>query len=269
MRSDQTQRRAPSTVVTSMMTWTNSTASIHSTGVLHPPAVTEEYVIIIRQPPGRRDGETRHSVTPVWVVPGVSDKLSYVLAIRDEQTLQKTLKPLEQAELYEELKALYAEDAERRDTAPSSGGGRAARARTRRRNEPVVPIRHHRIGRPNGWGKSRVQAAQAVTGRDSRTMLEQINQLKQIAADDVEDPVCASARRRSLVGDQRRSESQRPLPSREDSGKNLAPSHAASANIPTTPERFAPRLLPSFAPCTTLTSSYGSVEGMRPSHWPG
>lgn len=57
----------------------------------------------------------------MWVVPDVSDKLSYVLAIRDEQTLQKALKPLEQAELYEELKALYAEDAQRRDAATRFG----------------------------------------------------------------------------------------------------------------------------------------------------
>ena len=81
-------------------------ASIQRTGVLNPPAVTEEYVIITGNRRVAAMEKLGMRVTPVWVVPGVSDKLSYVLAIRDEQTLQKTLRPLEQAELYEELKAL-------------------------------------------------------------------------------------------------------------------------------------------------------------------
>lgn len=47
-------------------------ASIQRTGVLNPPAVTEEYVIITGN--RRGDGETRDACHPVWVVPGVSDK---------------------------------------------------------------------------------------------------------------------------------------------------------------------------------------------------
>lgn len=166
-------------------------ASIQRTGVLNPPAVTEDYVIITGNRRVAAMEKLGMRVTPVWVVPGVSDQLSYVLAIRDEQTLQKMLKPLEQAELYEELKTLYAEDAERRDAGTRFGAaGREQRlAEATDSGESGVggadsapPLRS-----PNE-GKARVQAARAVTGRDSRTMLEQINQLKQIAADDAEDP---------------------------------------------------------------------------------
>lgn len=166
-------------------------ASIQRTGVLNPPAVTEEYVIITGNRRVAAMEKLGMRVTPVWVVPGVSDKLSYVLAIRDEQTLQKTLRPLEQAELYEELKALYAEDAERREAATRFGAASREQRLTENPGsregvaggaESAPPWRS-----PNE-GKARVQSARAVTGRDSRTMLEQINQLKQIAADDAEDP---------------------------------------------------------------------------------
>jgi ParB-like chromosome segregation protein Spo0J len=165
--------------------------SIRRTGVLNPPAVTEGYVIITGNRRVAAMQRLGMRVTPIWVVPGVSDKLSYILAIRDEQTLQKALKPLEQAELYEELKALYAEDAERRDAATRFGA--ASREADPTDASGSSNIRHGGADSAPPWrsrneGKARVQAARAVTGRDSRTMLEQINQLKQIAADDDEDP---------------------------------------------------------------------------------
>ena len=173
-------------------------------------------------------------VTPIWVVPGVSDKFSYVLAIRDEQTLQKTLKPLEQAELYEEFKALYAEDAERRDAATRFGA--AGREQAEKPGEraggaesaPPWPLD------PNE-GKARVQAARAVTGQgladdagaDQPAQTDRRRRCRR--------PVCASTRRRSVVGDQRGPESQRPLPGGEDQAE-LGPSHAL-AEHPDTPEQ--------------------------------
>ena len=158
-------------------------ASIQRTGVLNPPAVTEEYVIITGNRRVAAMEKLGMRVTPIWVVPGVSDKLSYVLAIRDEQTLHKALKPLEQAELYDELKQLYAEDAARAKAGSqfTEGGKKPAESGGADSAPPLD------IVNPNDR-KTRVQAARAVTGRDSRTMLEQINQLKQIAADDAEDP---------------------------------------------------------------------------------
>ena len=48
-------------------------------------------------------------------------------------------------------------------------------------------------------GKARVQAAKAVTGRDSRTMLEQVSELKRIAADDDEDPMVRQHAAEALI----------------------------------------------------------------------
>lgn len=154
--------------------------SIQRAGILNPPAVTEGFVLITGNRRVAAMERLGWRVTPVWVVPGVSDKLTYVLAVRDEQTLHKALKPIEQAELYEELKALYAEDAERRKAATQfrSGTGDGGA-------DSAPPADGSGGGNDR---KSRVQAARAVTGRDSRTMLEQINELKRIAAADDEDP---------------------------------------------------------------------------------
>ncbi|MDN5811473.1 MULTISPECIES: ParB/RepB/Spo0J family partition protein [Micrococcaceae] len=159
-------------------------ASIQRAGVLNPPAVTEGYVIITGNRRVAAMEKLGMRVTPVWVVPGVSDKLSYVLAIHDEQTLQKALKPLEQNELYEELKALYEEDAQRRKAGSQFGEGGKLRSGSGGADSapPLVPAS------AVNDRKSRVQAARAVTGRDSRTMLEQIGELKRIAASDTEDP---------------------------------------------------------------------------------
>lgn len=158
-------------------------ASIQRAGVLNPPAVTDGYVIITGNRRVAAMEKLGMRVTPVWVVPGVSDRLSYVLAVRDEQTLQKALKPLEQADLYEELKALYAEDAGRAKAGSLFGEGGKKRGMSGGADS-APPLEPENVNDR----KARVQAARAVTGRDSRTMLEQITQLKQIAADDDEDP---------------------------------------------------------------------------------
>lgn len=167
--------------------------SLERVGILNPPAITEDAVLITGNRRLAAMERLGWRVTPVWVVPDVSDKLSYVLAIRDEQTLQKALKPLEQAELYEELKALYAEDAQRRDAATRFGSpDRDARvSEARDGGAESAP--------PSGGGKARTQAARAVTGRDSRTMLEQINELRRIAADDTEDPYVRQEAAEALI----------------------------------------------------------------------
>lgn len=163
--------------------------SIQRVGILTPPAVTEDYVLISGHRRIAALERLGQKVTPVWIVHGVSTELSRVLAIRDEQTLRKALKPVEQASLYEELKALYAEDGERRDQKTRFG--------SEDREERLAELDETATGdggaesAPPGTTnttKSRVQAAKAVTGRDSRTMLEQVSELKRIAADDEEDP---------------------------------------------------------------------------------
>ena len=162
--------------------------SIQRTGILTPPTVTEDYVLIAGHRRLAALERLGWRVTPVWIVPGVSDQLSQILAIRDEQTLRKALKPVEQAELYEELKALYAEDAERRDAATRFGSpDREDRLRENGAEDGGADSAPP-SGRKND-SQTRAQAARSVTGRDSRTMLEQISELKRIAADDAEDPM--------------------------------------------------------------------------------
>lgn len=171
--------------------------SIERTGLLAPPSLTEGYVLIAGERRLAALERLGREVTPVWIVHGVSDKLSRILAIRDEQTLRKALKPIEQAELYEELKELYAEDAARRGAVTRFGSPdrdqKLAESTTRDGGAESAPPP------PVNSGKSRVQAAKAVTGRDSREMLERIAELRRIAADDDEDPIVRQHAAEALI----------------------------------------------------------------------
>ena len=139
--------------------------SIERFGVIHPPAVTENYSLIAGRRVLAAQKRLGYRVTPLWIVHGVSDRLSQVLAIRDEETLRKALKPVEQAELYEELKKLYAEDAARRKEASLFGS-------PERESDDGAEEAGEDDGRadsapPHGNDtRSRGQAARAVTGRD-------------------------------------------------------------------------------------------------------
>ncbi|WP_308465227.1 ParB N-terminal domain-containing protein [Rathayibacter soli] len=178
--------------------------SIRRLGLLHPVAVTSTYVLISGN---RRLAALRklgHTSVAIWVVPDVSDKLTTVLAIQNENTLQKALTPIEQAELYAELKALYTEDAVRRVAetrfgSPSRRQHLIALQTSQDGGADSAPPPHDAglasLGRSN---KARTQAARAVTGRDSRSMLEQVVQLQMIAADDSEDPLVRQAAAEAL-----------------------------------------------------------------------
>lgn len=171
------------------------TESIRRFGLLSPIVITTGNVLISGN---RRLAVMRalgHRTVPVWVVQGVSDKLSTVLAIQDENTLHKMLTPIEQAELYEELKQLYAEEAERRETATRFGSetrderiAQAHDAAPQGGMHGGVDSTPPQQTNTTGGGKTRVQAAKAVTGRDSHSMLDQVVELKQIAASDNEHP---------------------------------------------------------------------------------
>lgn len=170
-------------------------------GLLVPISITPQNVLIAGE---RRLAALRileYRVVPVWVVTGISDRLATVLAIKDEHALQKMLTPVEQAELYTEYKEILAEDNARKqratrfgarpDTdaqdpdaatadpgeAPAGPGGDGGVESTPPQSEPA-----------GGSGKTRVQAAKAVTGRDSHSMLDQVVELQQIAAAETEDP---------------------------------------------------------------------------------
>lgn len=185
------------------------TESIRRFGLLSPIVITTGNVLISGN---RRLAVMRtlgHRTVPVWVVQGVSDKLSTVLAIQDENTLHKMLTPIEQAELYEELKQLYAEENARKQESTQFGSLARTNVADDAEGGDVSGVRGSEHGgvdstppQPAGGaagGKTRIQAAKAVTGRDSHSMLDQVVELKQIAASDGEHPEVRQAAAEALL----------------------------------------------------------------------
>lgn len=169
-------------------------------GLLVPISITTQNVLIAGK---RRLAAMRileYRVAPVWVVTGVSDKLGTVLAIQDEHALQKLLTPVEQAELYTEYKEILAEDNARKQRATRFGARSVPDDQIDAASGPeaveVAPVGADGDGgaesappqAPTASGKTRVQAAKAVTGKDSHSMLEQVVELQQIAAAETEAP---------------------------------------------------------------------------------
>lgn len=169
-------------------------------GLLVPISITTQNVLIAGK---RRLAAMRileYRVVPVWVVTGVSDKLGTVLAIQDEHALQKLLTPVEQAELYTEYKEILAEDNARKQRATRFGARSVPDDQIHAASGPeaveVAPVGADGDGgaestppqAPPASGKTRVQAAKAVTGKDSHSMLEQVVELQQIAAAETEAP---------------------------------------------------------------------------------
>jgi ParB family chromosome partitioning protein len=124
--------------------------------------------------------------TNVWVRTGISDRLSQLLAERDDDALHKPLTQIEAASLFRELKTLLAEDAARRQEASRF---------TAKTGDEAGSDGGANLAPPHGAsGKARAQAAQMVTGRNSYTTLERINRLQDLAADPAQpDSVRAAA----------------------------------------------------------------------------
>jgi ParB family chromosome partitioning protein len=147
--------------------------SIRKLGLLQPVTITPDGVLVC----GARRLEAVKRLgwrtLKVWVRSGISDELNGLLAQNDENEQRKPLTPLEQAALFRELKELMREDGKRRQEASRFGvdsesdeadGAAAAAA-------------------PRGQGDTRRQAAEAVTGKASYNMLEQISAIERVAAD--------------------------------------------------------------------------------------
>ena len=170
-------------------------------GLLVPISITPRNVLIAGK---RRLAALRilkYRVVPVWVVTGVSDKLATVLAIQDEHALQKLLTPVEQAELYTEYKEILAEENARKQRAtrfgarPDPDQTDHVDAGATETSSPADPSGDGGVDSTPPQtetaavsGKTRVQAAKAVTGRDSHSMLDQVVELQQIAAAETEEP---------------------------------------------------------------------------------
>lgn len=155
-------------------------ASIARDGLLQPPTITPDGVLVC----GRRRlaaiQKLNWRVVNVWVRQGISDRLGHLLAEQDDNLLHKDLTPLEAASLYRELKALLAEDAARRQE--------ASRFSTARQSEEEgdgggnFPVPSPRAG------EARQQAAAMISGAASYRTLDKIEYVQQAAArDDLPD----------------------------------------------------------------------------------
>jgi ParB family chromosome partitioning protein len=167
--------------------------SIERLGLLTPITISIDYVLISgrrRLAVMRELGNTR---VPVWIAAGVSDELRTLLAIKDENTLRKNLTPTEQAALYAELKGLLAEENARKQRATRFGAAADDAGRTEEADGGCESQPPHRR-------KSRVQAAEAVTGRDSSQQMEEILELQRLAADEEQDAQVREAAAAAVIG---------------------------------------------------------------------
>lgn len=162
-------------------------ASIDRDGLLQPPTITPDGVLVC----GRRRlaaiGQLGWRVVNVWVRQGISDRLGHLLAEQDDNLLHKDLTQLEAASLYRELKTLLAEDAARRQEAsrfssdhqPTPGGEDGGG------NFPAPS--------PTPAGEARQQAAAMIPGAASYRTLDKIEAIQQAALrDDLTDDTRAA-----------------------------------------------------------------------------
>ncbi|XPP25612.1 MAG: ParB N-terminal domain-containing protein [Leucobacter sp.] len=146
--------------------------SITRDGLLQPITITPDGMLICG---ARRLTAIRRlgwKTVNVWVRSGISTTLGQLLAEQDDNLLHKPLTRTEEAALYAELKALMVEDA--------AGRQEASRFTSKQEN----PRSHGAatVAAPQK-GETRQQAALMVTGRNSYTSLERINDLQCLAND--------------------------------------------------------------------------------------
>lgn len=155
-------------------------SSIDRLGLLQPITITPDGVLLC----GRRRLEAVKQLgwrtVRVWVRTGISDGLNHLLAMQDENALHKPLSPIEAARLYRELKQVMSEDAARRQRATRFG---ASDERPNGGGDSPPPSRA---------GKTRDQAAQAITGRASYHRLDQVTEIQE-AAESASPPIRAVA----------------------------------------------------------------------------
>jgi len=159
-------------------------ASISQIGLLQPVTITPDGVLVCgarRLAAIRRLG-WRH--VNVWVRTGLSDKLTALMAERDDNTSHKQYTPAELAGMYAELKAEIAADAARRQQATQFGAGVANLATPASGDDGGVANLATPLGPPTG--DSRRQAA-AMVGAGHVTM-EKVLAIQQVAGDGAYSP---------------------------------------------------------------------------------
>lgn len=150
-------------------------ASMREHGLLQPITISPDGILICgarRLEAARRLG---WRTLNVWVRAGISSRLQLMLAEQHENTHRKPFTKPEAADLFTELKALMAEEAERRQHATRFGADVDA--------EAEASDGSAKLAEPSEHGEARVQAAIAVTGSKSYTTLERVCELQQLAND--------------------------------------------------------------------------------------
>jgi len=150
--------------------------SIKEHGLLQPLTVTQDGVLICGARRLAAIKQLGWKVVNVWVRVGLSDRLSALMAERDENISHKEFTKLELADLYEELKAEIAADAARRQQSAQFGPGGV-----HPRSSGVA-----NLATPLGQttGDSRRQAARMVGDGAGHVTLEKIGAIRQVAADE-------------------------------------------------------------------------------------
>ena len=161
--------------------------SLQKLGLLTPVVVTADGALICGKRRLAAAARLGWVTIPAWIPAKVSPKLR-LAAQYDDETLRKTLTPIEQAELYAEYEKLYSEQARQRKTATQFGTTKTGNPTTGQAGGDGSGDSPEPPGSQSS-GEARVQAAQKVTGTDSHQRLERINELKTIAADQTEHPL--------------------------------------------------------------------------------
>ncbi|RYV49375.1 ParB/RepB/Spo0J family partition protein [Pengzhenrongella frigida] len=150
--------------------------SIADRGLLQPITITPDGALVCGLRRLEAIKQLGWRTTNVWVR-RVSDGAQRLLAEQDENAIRKPYTDLEAEELYREIKTLLAEEADRHQAARRFGSPSADSETARSRGVPDS-------GTPRDLvGNSRKRAALLVTGTASHTRMEQIGQIRDLAAD--------------------------------------------------------------------------------------
>lgn len=141
--------------------------SILQLGLLHPIVLTPAGELILGERALAAVKLLGWREVPVWIATGITDQVRLLTAREHDHRLTKPLNPIEEAELYAELKTHYNEYTKARQLASRFG----AAAGMDGAGDSPAPQR------------SNVLAARAVTGRDSHQAHERVLKVMALAGD--------------------------------------------------------------------------------------
>lgn len=142
-------------------------ASIDELGLLEPIVINPAGELVLGERRLAAVKQLGWREVPVWVASGISDRLRLLTAIQHDHRHSKPLDPVEEAQLYAELKTLYREYAKARQLASRFGAD----------TSPVG------AGDSPAPGYARTMAARTVTGRDSHQAHERVLAVMALAED--------------------------------------------------------------------------------------